>query len=170
MDAYAKSKRATIVDTLALARRSASSPVGAAMTGLAAARHRCSESHGHPGHRTPARTRPRVRSDLPCTRRPARTSGRARFIGRAGRDHASGTPKPAKLPTRAVDPAEGRRLWAVSEQLTGAPFDVEAGAAIWGGPESRHTGASARPARSARPGRETWDGPAPSPGRTVNYR
>ncbi|MGW2262289.1 hypothetical protein ACWCXE_31490 [Streptomyces sp. NPDC001780] len=53
-----------------------------------------------------------------------------RFIGPAGRDQTSGTPKPAKLPTGADDPAEGRRLWAASEQLTGVPFDLEASAAI----------------------------------------
>lgn len=53
-----------------------------------------------------------------------------RFIGPAGRDQTSGTPKPAKLPTGADDPAEGRRLWAASEQLTGVPFGIEAGAAI----------------------------------------
>ncbi|MFD8203472.1 hypothetical protein [Streptomyces sp. NPDC059701] len=49
--------------------------------------------------------------------------------GRPPRDQTSGTPKPAKLPTGADDPAEGRRLWAASERLTGVPFDVEAGAA-----------------------------------------
>lgn len=47
-----------------------------------------------------------------------------RFIGPAGRDQTSGTPKPAKLPTGADDPAEGRRPWAASEQLTGVPFDL----------------------------------------------
>lgn len=39
------------------------------------------------------------------------------FIGPAGRDQTSGTPKPAKLPTGADDPAEG-------EQLTDVSFDL----------------------------------------------
>ncbi|MFE0204162.1 hypothetical protein [Streptomyces sp. NPDC058985] len=62
----------------------------------------------------------------------AATSPQARsggFIGPAGRDQTSGTPKPAKPPTGSEDPAEGRRLWAVSERLTGVPFDLDAGVA-----------------------------------------
>ncbi|MFI7350995.1 hypothetical protein ACIBSR_32650 [Streptomyces sp. NPDC049936] len=46
------------------------------------------------------------------------------FIGPAGRDQTSGTPKPAKLPTGADDPAEGGRPWAASEQLTGVSFGL----------------------------------------------
>ncbi|GGY80369.1 hypothetical protein [Streptomyces nitrosporeus] len=56
----------------------------------------------------------------------ARSGG---FIGPAGRDQTSGSPEPAGLPAGADDPAEVRRLWAVSEQLTGVPFDLEAGTA-----------------------------------------
>ncbi|MEU9645816.1 hypothetical protein [Streptomyces sp. NPDC048188] len=52
-----------------------------------------------------------------------------RFIGPAGRDQTSGTPERARLRAGADDPAEGRRLWAASEQLTGVPFDLEGGAA-----------------------------------------
>ncbi|WP_267714367.1 hypothetical protein [Streptomyces sp. CoH17] len=53
-----------------------------------------------------------------------------RFIGPAGRDQTSGTPKPVELPTGADDHAEGRRLWAASEELTRVRFDLEAGAAL----------------------------------------
>ncbi|WP_233580753.1 SDR family NAD(P)-dependent oxidoreductase [Streptomyces triticirhizae] len=52
-----------------------------------------------------------------------------RFIGPAGRDQTSGTPKPARLPRGADDPEEGARLWAASERLTGVPFDLGTGAA-----------------------------------------
>jgi NAD(P)-dependent dehydrogenase (short-subunit alcohol dehydrogenase family) len=137
MGAYAKSKRANIVYTLELARRTASGPVealvvhpGSAMTGLQqhgdgplsrmvttiAARLLMGSAEGAAWPSLYAATSPYVRS--------------GRFIGPAGRDQTSGTPKPAKLPTGADDPAEGRRLWAVSEELTGVPFDLEARAAV----------------------------------------
>ncbi|MFJ8703062.1 oxidoreductase [Streptomyces ardesiacus] len=137
MGAYAKSKRANIVYTLELARRTASSPVealvvhpGSAMTGLQqhgtgalsrmvtpiAARLLMGSAEGAAWPSLYAATSPHVRS--------------GRFIGPAGRDQTSGTPKPVKLPTGADDPAEGRRLWAASEELTGVPFDLEAGAAF----------------------------------------
>ncbi|KAF0847107.1 hypothetical protein [Nocardia caishijiensis] len=48
------------------------------------------------------------------------TSGE--FIGPAGRDQTSGTPRPAKLPKGAADSEPGVRLWADSERLTGVPF------------------------------------------------
>ncbi|MGW8526334.1 oxidoreductase [Nocardiopsis sp. NPDC055824] len=129
MGAYAKSKRANIVYTLELARRTAASPVealvvhpGSAMTGLQqhgsdalsrlvtpiAARLLMGSAEGAAWPSLYAATSTRV------------TSGE--FIGPAGRDQTSGTPKPAKLPTGADDPAQGRWLWAVSEQLTGVPF------------------------------------------------
>jgi hypothetical protein len=44
------------------------------------------------------------------------------FIGADGRDQTSGTPKLARLPRGADDQAEGERLWAASEQLTGVTF------------------------------------------------
>lgn len=137
MGAHAKSKRANTVYTLELARRTASSTVealvvhpGSAMTGLQqhgngtlsrvitliAARLLMSSAEGAAWPSPYAATSPYVQS--------------GRFIGPAGRDRTSVTPKPAKLPTGADDPAEGRRRWAASEQLTGVPFDLEAGAAI----------------------------------------
>nr|PPQ61920.1 oxidoreductase [Streptomyces sp. QL37] len=137
MGAYAKSKRANIVYTLELARRTARSPVeafvvhpGSAMTGL--------QQHGNGALSrmiTPIAARLLMGSaegaawpSLYAATSPYVQSGR--FIGPAGRDQTSGTPKPAKLPTGADDPAEGRRLWAASEQLTGVPFDLEGGAAL----------------------------------------
>ncbi|MFJ9553968.1 oxidoreductase [Nocardiopsis sp. NPDC101807] len=130
MGAYAKSKRANVVYTLELARRTAGSTVealvvhpGSAMTGL--------QQHGNgPLSRmvTPIAARLLMGSaegaawpSLYAATSPDVTSGE--FIGPAGRDQTSGTPEPAKLPTGADDPAEGRRLWAASEQLTGVPFD-----------------------------------------------
>ncbi|MFB6769582.1 oxidoreductase [Streptomyces sp. NPDC056337] len=131
MGAYAKSKRANVVYTLELARRTASGPVealvvhpGSAMTGL--------QQHGNgPLSRvlTPIAARLLMGSaegaawpSLYAATSPHIPSGR--FVGPAGRDQTSGTPKPARLPTGADDPEEGRRLWAASEQLTGVPFDL----------------------------------------------
>ena len=131
MGAYAKSKRANVVYTLELARRTANGPVealvvhpGSAMTGL--------QQHGNgPLSRviTPIAARRLMGSaegaawpSLYAATSPHAPSGG--FVGPAGRDQTSGTPKPAKLPTGADDPAEGRRLWAASEQLTGVPFDL----------------------------------------------
>ncbi|MFI8487444.1 oxidoreductase [Streptomyces rubrogriseus] len=137
MGAYAKSKRANIVYTLELARRTESSPVealvvhpGSAMTNLQqhgtgrlsrlvtpiAARLLMGSAEGAAWPSLYAATSPHVQSGW--------------FIGPAGRDQTSGTPRPAKLPTDADDPAAGRRLWVASEQLTGVPFGIEAGAAI----------------------------------------
>jgi NAD(P)-dependent dehydrogenase (short-subunit alcohol dehydrogenase family) len=130
MGAYAKSKRANIVYTLELARRTADTTVtalavhpGSAMTNLQQ-------------HRAGALTR----LLLPVAERlimgspdgaawpslyaatsPDVTSGE--FIGPAGRDQTSGTPKPAKLPKGADDPREGARLWTESERLTGVTFN-----------------------------------------------
>ncbi|WP_433696821.1 oxidoreductase [Nocardiopsis sp. CA-288880] len=130
MGAYAKSKRANVVYTLELARRTAGSPVealvvhpGSAMTGL--------QQHGNDALSrmvTPIAARLLMGSaeGAAWPSLYAATSTRVstgEFIGPAGRDQTSGTPKPAKLPTGADDPAEGRRLWAASEQLTGVPFD-----------------------------------------------
>ncbi|MFJ8806340.1 oxidoreductase [Streptomyces sp. NPDC102490] len=137
MGAYAKSKRANIVYTLELARRTANSPLqvlvvhpGSAMTNL--------QQHGNGALSrviTPLAARLLMGSaegaawpSLYAATSPQVPSGS--FIGPAGRDQTSGTPKPAKLPTGADDPAEGSRLWAASEQLTGVPFDLEAGAAL----------------------------------------
>ncbi|MGV9281911.1 hypothetical protein [Streptomyces sp. NPDC003730] len=137
MGAYAKSKRANIVYTLELARRTAGSPLaalvvhpGSAMTGLQqhgdsalsraltsiAARLLMGSAEGAAWPSLYAATSPYVRP--------------GRFIGPAGRDQTSGTPKPARLPAGADDPAEGRRLWSASEQLTGVLFDLEGGSAV----------------------------------------
>ncbi len=53
---------------------------------------------------------------------PAVSSGS--FIGPAGRRQDSGTPKPARLPRGADDPATGMALWRESERLTGVTFTV----------------------------------------------
>ncbi|WP_216905525.1 hypothetical protein [Nocardia noduli] len=45
------------------------------------------------------------------------------FIGPAGRDQTSGTPKPAKLPKGADDAGLGARLWADSARLTAVTFE-----------------------------------------------
>lgn len=137
MGAYAKSKRANIVYTLELARRTANSPIealvihpGSAMTGL--------QQHGTGILNrivTPIATRLLMGSadgaawpSLYAATSPQARSGQ--FIGPAGRDQTSGTPKPVKLPKGADDPDAGRRLWEASEQLTGVPFTPEAGTAV----------------------------------------
>lgn len=136
MGAYAKSKRANIVYTLELARRTAHSRLaalavhpGSAMTGL--------QQHG-----TGALTR--IITPVAARLLMGSADGAAwpllyaatsthvssgQFIGPAGRDQTSGTPKPAKLPTGADDTDEAGRLWTASEQLTGVPFDAATGTA-----------------------------------------
>ncbi|WP_329127153.1 oxidoreductase [Streptomyces sp. NBC_01465] len=133
MGAYAKSKRANVVYTLELARRTANSPLkalvvhpGSAMTGLQqhgtgalgriltplAARLLMGSADGAAWPSLYAATSPQART--------------GQFIGPAGRDQTSGTPKPTKLPKGADDPTEGKRLWSASEQLTGVSFVPEA--------------------------------------------
>ncbi|WP_369192224.1 hypothetical protein [Streptomyces sp. R08] len=53
------------------------------------------------------------------------------FVGPAGRDQTSGTPKPVTLP-RAPTIRRGRELWAASEQLTGVAFGIGADTAVQG--------------------------------------
>lgn len=130
MTAYAKSKRANIVYTLELARRTAHTPVeavvvhpGSAMTGL--------QQHGTgPLTRlfTPLAARLLMGSavgaawpSLYAATSPEVTSGE--FLGPAGRDQTSGTPEPAKLPKGAGDTELGARLWADSERLTEVTFE-----------------------------------------------
>jgi NAD(P)-dependent dehydrogenase (short-subunit alcohol dehydrogenase family) len=129
MGAYAKSKRANVVFTQELARRLAGTTIeavvihpGAAMTNLqqhtqgAIIRRLTGLMEkvlmGSPqGAAWPslyAATSPDVRSGA--------------FIGPASRNQTSGTPKPVSLPRGADDPAEGKRLWADSERLTGVTF------------------------------------------------
>lgn len=129
MGAYAKSKRANIVFTLELARRTAGTPVkalvihpGAAMTNL--------QQHGTgPLARlfTPIAARLLMGSpegaawpSLYAATAPDLASGQ--FIGPAGRDQTSGAPKPANLPKGADDPQAAARLWVESEKLTGVTF------------------------------------------------
>jgi NAD(P)-dependent dehydrogenase (short-subunit alcohol dehydrogenase family) len=129
MGAYAKSKRANVIYTLELARRTAGTPAaavvihpGAAMTGLQqhstgalarlltplAARLAMGSPAGAAWPTLYAATSPDVRS--------------GQFIGPAGRDQTSGTPKPVRLPKNAGDPTEGTRLWQETERLTGITF------------------------------------------------
>lgn len=131
MGAYAKSKRANVVYTLELARRAAGIPAeavavhpGAALTGLqqhstgvlarlltpVAARLAMGSPAGAAWPSLYAATSPDVRS--------------GQFIGPAGRDQTSGTPRQVRLPRGAGDPAEGARLWQESERLTGVTFTV----------------------------------------------
>ncbi|MGW5453663.1 oxidoreductase [Nocardia sp. NPDC003979] len=129
MVAYAKSKRANIVYTLELARRTAHAPIeaivvhpGSAMTSL--------QRHGTGALTrllTPLAARMLMGSpagaawpSLYAATSPDITSGQ--FIGPTGRDQTSGTPRPAKLPKGAADRDLGARLWADSERLTGVPF------------------------------------------------
>ncbi|MEV0437140.1 oxidoreductase [Nocardia sp. NPDC050413] len=131
MAAYAKSKRANIVYTLELARRTVHTPIeaivvhpGSAMTSL--------QRHGTGALTrilTPLAARMLMGSpagaawpSLYAATTPDITSGE--FIGPAGRDQTSGTPRPAKLPKGAADSELGARLWADSERLTGVTFQL----------------------------------------------
>jgi NAD(P)-dependent dehydrogenase (short-subunit alcohol dehydrogenase family) len=130
MGAYAKSKRANVVYTLELARRTAGTPVeaivihpGAAVTGLQ------QHSTGLVRLLTPLVRRLAMGSpggaawpSLYAATSPDVHGGQ--FIGPAGRDQTEGTPKPARLPRGADAPAEGARLWQESERLTGVTFAV----------------------------------------------
>ncbi|MFJ8782274.1 oxidoreductase [Streptomyces sp. NPDC102476] len=129
MGAYAKSKRANIVYTLELARRTAGTPLkalvvhpGAAMTNL--------QQHGN-GPLARVFTRFAERLLMGSSEGAAWPSLYAasasdvvsgQFIGPSGRDQTSGTPKPARLPRGADDLQQGERLWAESERLTQVAF------------------------------------------------
>jgi NAD(P)-dependent dehydrogenase (short-subunit alcohol dehydrogenase family) len=140
MGAYAKSKRANVVYALELARRLRAERAGGADGAEAAAMEAVVI---HPGS---ARTNLQqhsvglVRALGPLIERLlmgseagaawpslyAATSPdvpNGEFIGPAGRDQTSGTPKPVRLPAGADDPAAGARLWAESERLTGVTFN-----------------------------------------------
>jgi NAD(P)-dependent dehydrogenase (short-subunit alcohol dehydrogenase family) len=129
MTAYAKSKRANLVYTIELARRTAGSPITAVVV--------------HPGSAVTnlqQNTRGAAKLLLPLARRVlmgspegaawptlyAATSPEIRsgqFIGPAGRDQTSGSPAPTRLPRAADDPEEGARLWAWSQDRTGVTFN-----------------------------------------------
>ncbi len=129
MSAYAKSKRANVVYTLELACRTAGTSLtaavihpGSAMTDLQ--RH---SGTGLARLLTPLAERLLMGSaegaawpSLYAATSPGVTSGE--FIGPAGRDQTSGTPRPVRLPAGAGDPGEGERLWTTSERLTGLTF------------------------------------------------
>jgi NAD(P)-dependent dehydrogenase (short-subunit alcohol dehydrogenase family) len=125
MAAYAKSKRANIVFTLELARRLAGTPMtavavhpGAAMTNL--------QQHTSGLSRLVIPLLERVAMGSPegaawpslyAATEPGLENGA--FLGPAGRRQDSGTPRPARLPRGAGDPAEGAALWNESSAMTG---------------------------------------------------
>jgi NAD(P)-dependent dehydrogenase (short-subunit alcohol dehydrogenase family) len=130
MSAYAKSKRANVVYTLELARRVQGGTIaavaihpGAAVTSL--------QQHSGVAVRllTPIMGRLLMGSPEGAAWPSlyAATSAQVHngeFMGPAGRDQTSGTPKPAPLPKGAADVEEGQRLWEESERLTGVTFDI----------------------------------------------
>lgn len=131
MGAYAKSKRANIVFTSELARRMAGTPMsavavhpGAALTNLqqhsqGAAARLLMPLLGKVAMGSPEGA---AWPSLYAATNPSVPSGA--FIGPAGRRQDSGTPKPARLPRGADDPAVGASLWRESERLTGTTFII----------------------------------------------
>ncbi|MFD8090570.1 oxidoreductase [Streptomyces malaysiensis] len=132
MGAYAKSKRANVVFTQELARRLDGTAhralvvhPGSAVTNLQ--RHTSSGRMGRLFVALAARTLMGTADgatwpSLYAATHPEAVSGT--FIGPAGRDQTSGTPKPVPLPARADSPDQGAWLWRESERLTGVPFPV----------------------------------------------
>jgi NAD(P)-dependent dehydrogenase (short-subunit alcohol dehydrogenase family) len=127
MAAYAKSKRANVVFTQELTRRLTGSSLeavvvhpGSAITNLQ--RH----SQGALSKLVIALTSRTVMGSAEGAAWPslyAATSPDVRsgqFLGPAGRDQTTGTPKTVPLPSD--DPAEGTMLWTESERLTGISF------------------------------------------------
>jgi NAD(P)-dependent dehydrogenase (short-subunit alcohol dehydrogenase family) len=130
MGAYAKSKRANVVYTLELDRRlrAGGSPIEALVIHPGSARTNL-QQHSGPVARvlTPLIERLIMGNEQGAAWPSLYTATSAdvhggEFIGPAGRDQASGTPKPARLPSGAGDPQAGASLWAESEQLTGVQF------------------------------------------------
>ncbi|MFL1433143.1 MULTISPECIES: SDR family NAD(P)-dependent oxidoreductase [unclassified Nocardiopsis] len=129
MGAYAKSKRANVVFTLELARRLADTPVTAVSVHPGAAITDLQRHTGGPlgrafttvaEHLLMGSPEGAARPSLYAATAPGVASGA--FLGPAGRDQTSGTPRTVALPRGADDPAEGRLLWEESERLTGARF------------------------------------------------
>jgi NAD(P)-dependent dehydrogenase (short-subunit alcohol dehydrogenase family) len=130
MAAYAKSKRANIVFTEELARRLDGTSVEALAVHPGAARTNLQRHTNSPLIRLASQLLGRLAmGPVEGAAWPtlyAATSPDARngaFIGPASFSRqTSGTPKPVALPSGADDPAEGARLWADSERLTGVAF------------------------------------------------
>ncbi|MFH9728880.1 oxidoreductase [Streptomyces sp. NPDC017260] len=130
MAAYAKSKRANIVFTQELARRLAGSThralavhPGSAVTNLQ--RHTSAGRMGRLFVALAARTLMGSADgaawpSLYAATHPAAAGGT--FIGPAGRDQTSGTPRPVPLPAGADRPDLGAVLWRESERLTDLTF------------------------------------------------
>jgi len=130
MSAYAKSKRANIVFTQELARRLGGSAhralavhPGSAVTNLQ--RHTFTRRMGRLLVALAARTLMGSADgaawpSLYAATHPDAANGA--FIGPAGRDQTSGTPKPVPLPAGAGSPDLGAWLWRESERLTGVTF------------------------------------------------
>ncbi|MFD7685147.1 oxidoreductase [Streptomyces sp. NPDC059781] len=132
MSAYAKSKRANVVFTQELARRLAGSAhravavhPGSAVTDLQ--RHTSTSRTGRLLLALASRTLMgspdgAAWPSLYAATHPEVVNGA--YLGPAGRDQTSGTPKPVRLPAGAGDPGLGARLWRESERLTGVTFPV----------------------------------------------
>jgi NAD(P)-dependent dehydrogenase (short-subunit alcohol dehydrogenase family) len=132
MSAYAKSKRANVVFTQELARRLARSAhravvvhPGSALTNLQ--RHTSTSRTGRLLVALASRTLMGSPGGAAWPTLYAAThpdvAGGA-YLGPAGRDQTSGTPKPVRLPAGADDPGLGAWLWRESERLTGVTFRV----------------------------------------------
>jgi NAD(P)-dependent dehydrogenase (short-subunit alcohol dehydrogenase family) len=131
MSAYAKSKRANVVFTLELARRLRNTPISAVAVHPGSALTNLQRHSQGPLSRIVVSVASRALMGSPegaaWPSLYAATSpdvGSGQFIGPAGRDQTSGTPRPVPLPRGADDPAEGAWLWSESERLTRLRFAV----------------------------------------------
>ncbi|MFJ4616937.1 oxidoreductase [Streptomyces sp. NPDC088812] len=132
MSAYAKSKRANVVFTQELARRLVGSAhravvvhPGSAVTNLQ--RHTSTSRMGRLLVALASRTLMgspdgAAWPSLYAATHPEVVGGA--YLGPAGRDQTSGTPKPVRLPAGADDPDLGAWLWRESERLAGVTFPV----------------------------------------------
>ncbi|MET9132438.1 hypothetical protein [Streptomyces antibioticus] len=132
MSAYAKSMRANVVFTQELARRLDGSAhrAGAVHPGSAVTNLQRHTSAGRTGRLFVALAARTLMGSadgaawpsLCAATHPEAISGA--FIGPAGRDQTSGTPRPVPLPAGADSPDLGAWLWRESERLTGVTFRV----------------------------------------------